>query len=292
MTSVLVTGASGLIGGHLARALFAAGFSVAAVVHRTAGQFPTGVRVVQADLSAPTRALPPAEIIIHAAGATSLDPTRKLSDYVRANVITTQHIVEDAVSMGARRIIYMSSLAVYGQISTPTLDERTPMDQPDAYGTTKYLGELTLRENAQKVQAVIVRLPGVLGEGSFGPWLCKVIRALKANQNVIAYNPDAPFNNLVTLEELTRFVVHSLTVEVCGAETLNLAATEPLPIRDVLRIATGRIGSASRVEFAPSVRHSFTVGTRYISECFGFTPAATRTELERYLDAVDETKAP
>jgi 2-alkyl-3-oxoalkanoate reductase len=170
---VLVTGATGFVGRHLVDALRARGHQVRAL-HRpqTVPDLPTGVEPVSMDLRAPdglAAALEGVDVVIHAAAAKSGD----LHDQFAGTVTTTQHLLAAMRATGVRRLVLVSSFAVYDQAALPSgglLDEDAPLRDPartnDPYGATKRLQEELVEEvAAAEGWSVVVARPGAV----YGP---------------------------------------------------------------------------------------------------------------------------
>src|SRR5258708_19442557 len=141
--AVIVTGATGFIGSHLAQALAAAGEEVRCLVRRPGPvSSPAGSRFYLADFSVSDLAVPNSvcesvDTIYHVAGATRAVST---SAFHEANVAITERLLARATQGGARpRFVYISSQAAAG----PTPEGSSPLteeDQPvpiEAYGRSK-----------------------------------------------------------------------------------------------------------------------------------------------------------
>jgi UDP-glucose 4-epimerase len=174
---VLVTGASGFIGGFLVETGIGKGFSVWAGVRASSSRHNlafAGVYLIELDLSSPAELRAQLEgfkaehgacdYIIHAAGLTKCADK---NDFFRVNEEGTRLFVESlkALDMVPEKFIYLSSLSVFGPVRehlpyTPILD--TDIPQPNtAYGLSKLCAEHFLMEAG--VPYVIMRPTGVYG---------------------------------------------------------------------------------------------------------------------------------
>ena len=146
--SVLVTGATGFTGGHLARYLLQAGERVAVLVRpsseaRAVGLKGAGADVRVADLTdaaAVAAAAHGCDVIYHIA-ATDREPGQGDAAYTRVNVDGTSHVLEGALSAGARRVVHCSTGGVHGHIEHPPADETAPYAPGDVYQRTKLEAE-------------------------------------------------------------------------------------------------------------------------------------------------------
>jgi UDP-glucose 4-epimerase len=285
----LVTGGGGLIGGYLADALVADGHEVVATYRKTLPRLSQGgtprLRLIAMDLAQPWPSVEPVDIVIHAAAHTHLIPDSTAWDYVRSNIIGTLNLIRYAQAVRPRLVILLSTLSVYGQVVVNRLDEATLLNQPELYGATKYVAELAMREAATSVPSLCVRLPGVVGQGYFTPWLGQVVQAASRQEPIRLYNPTALFNNVVHLAELRRFILHVAERGLAGWERVHLAAAEPLPVRTVVDLVVSLLGSRSRIlEERPSAKRvSFIISIERLRRLCGFEPATTTAIVRQYV---------
>ena len=169
---VLVTGATGFTGGHVARALDAAGHTVRVLV-RDAGRVPDrsvlGFDVIQGDLrdaAALTRAVQGVEVLYNIAAiyrqAGVPDQT-----YRAVNAIAVRNLVEAAARAGARRVVQCSTVGVHGDVEHPPANEDAPLRPGDIYQHSKVDGERLAREAAREfgIEVTIARPSGIYGPG-------------------------------------------------------------------------------------------------------------------------------
>lgn len=164
---MLVTGASGLLGGRLAD-LLARGHDVTAVRHRA--PVPPGLAVVDADLLAPDalgplldRARPDA--VVHSAALADPDACERDPDLARrANVLLSLDLARACRARGVRLVALSTDLVLAGDRAWTSED--VPAAPLLLYGRTKLDGESAIL--AEDAEATVLRVALVLGRG-FGP---------------------------------------------------------------------------------------------------------------------------
>jgi UDP-glucose 4-epimerase len=123
MSLIAVTGANGFIGRHVVSAFHSAGLRVRAVVRQAQGsdRFPPGVeqaRVSRIDGSTDWSAiLDGVEAVVHLAGvAHRIGRAERAAreEYQAVNVAGTSRLAEAAATSGTRRVVFLSSIAVFG----------------------------------------------------------------------------------------------------------------------------------------------------------------------------------
>jgi nucleoside-diphosphate-sugar epimerase len=106
-----------------------------------------GVEIVRGDLAdteAIVRAVSGAEVVYHTAAKVSGPGTRK--EFVETNAGGTQRVLEACLQQGVSRVVYLSSIAVYGLAQEGRrIDENTPFDEKpearDSYSHSKILAD-------------------------------------------------------------------------------------------------------------------------------------------------------
>lgn len=180
---VLVTGASGFIGGALARRLHALGADVVALERTPGAGDPLraeGLTVVRGDVTDAARMAEllaeDVEVVFHLAAWLS---GRRPADATRVNVEGTRALAAFAAKAGAQRFVFTSSIAVYGAPGDADVDEQTPVKPfGDPYGDSKIAAEAALWDIAREtgMQTVVVRPGMVYGPESPG-WSVRMIRS-------------------------------------------------------------------------------------------------------------------
>ncbi len=123
MPTVLVTGATGLVGSHVTRLLVERGDRVRVTVRdRSRLDNLEGLDVERVtcdvlDRRAVRRALRGADRLFHIAGMTSLRANRET--VFRVNVQGTRTVLEEALRAGVERVVHVSSVAAIGPASAP-----------------------------------------------------------------------------------------------------------------------------------------------------------------------------
>jgi nucleoside-diphosphate-sugar epimerase len=174
---VLITGAGGFIGEHLVLRLAREGYQVRACVHRRHPEtsVPSEVQMVEGDIrnrSSMKAAASGCEVIVHLAGkAHAIHAVRAdEDDYHAVNVEGTRHVLDGAVAGGTRRIIFFSSVKVFGESSQGCVDESVSPQPVSPYGRSKWEAEQLVNEYSARggLTSSSFRLPMVYGPSHKG----------------------------------------------------------------------------------------------------------------------------
>jgi nucleoside-diphosphate-sugar epimerase len=178
---VLVTGASGFLGGHVAELLSQRGHRVRALVRKTSDRKHLGtlanVELFEGSVEEVERvreAVDGVDAVVHAAG---LVKARDPDEFFTVNVGGTSNLVQAARGRGLKRFVFVSSLEACG----PSADGRpVAADQENpvtAYGRSKLAAEKVVQSAAHELASVILR-PGAI----YGPRDGEILEAFKAIQ--------------------------------------------------------------------------------------------------------------
>lgn len=190
---VLVTGAGGFIGRALCARLAATGVAhVAAMRAVPPREGASAAALALGDFAAVdwTEVLSGVDSIVHLAGHGQV-PRGRAADaatpYIVANVHVTRRIAQAATRSGVRRIVFASSVKVYGETSTPGRPFRAgdAIAPRDVYAHSKAEAETVLRETCRAggVEVIVLRLPLTYGPGVKGNFL-SLLEAIAARRRL------------------------------------------------------------------------------------------------------------
>lgn len=174
--TVLVTGATGFTGGHLAQHLRNCGDLVRALVRPSsrarfdASPLPgKGIVAFEGDLGDPAslqRAVDGVDVVYHIA-ATYREAGQPDAAYRTINVDGTKHLLEASMAAGVRRVVHCSTGGVHGHIAHPPANEDAPFNPGDVYQDTKLEAEQLARRFGDQcgLDVVVARPIGIYGPG-------------------------------------------------------------------------------------------------------------------------------
>ena len=171
-----VTGATGFIGGVVARKLRERGDEVVVLVRSPAKASllrDLGCELVQGavtDEAALRDGLRGADAAFHVAGDYRAGiPRSERPAMYEANVVGTERVLDAAAEAGVPRIVYVSTVNVFGNTRGRVVDETYRRDEADGfltyYDETKYRAHLVAEERMSRGAPVLIAQPG----GVYGP---------------------------------------------------------------------------------------------------------------------------
>ena len=253
--TILVTGASGLVGGTLCQRLARDGVRVRGVMRSPVTTTASGPHAVVGPIDGATdwhHALLTVKAVVHCAARVhvmkdaSTDPA---AAFRTVNVDGTLNLARQAGAAGVRRFVFISSVKVNGE-STPLGMAFTETDSPsaqDAYGQSKLEAELGLHQIAADtgMEVVIIRPPLVYGAGvkaNFAALMHAVQRGWPMPLGAV-HNQ----RSLVALDNLVDFIVTCLTHPKAANQTFLVSDGQDLSTAELVRGLAQAAGVVARL---------------------------------------------
>ena len=235
---VLVTGASGFVGGVVCAELLARGHDVAALVRRP-GSEPPGTEAVRGDLTdgaslraALEQARP--ECVIHLAA--EIAAQRNEAKVREVNVEGTRRLIDACVAAGRPRVVFASTV-VTGDAEGRTLDEDTPLPVQTAYGRSKQECERLLRDSG--LDAVVIRPGHVYGAG--GWYAEEFVKRLRAPGRFAVVGRGDNWWDVVRVEDVAAAIADAAERAPAGS-LYHVADDEPIRYYDFVALTAQALG--------------------------------------------------
>ncbi|MCM1326554.1 MAG: NAD(P)-dependent oxidoreductase [Bacteroidales bacterium] len=245
--TVLITGIGGFVGKNAAKYLIDNGIEVIGVYHKKAPEC-TIRKCFSCDLAGEDIeqyiGSDKIDAVIHFAGQMRGD---KVRDYLDNTIKSTRRLIDYAEKAKIRQFIYISSISAYGE-TLSSVNENSDRINLDDYGMSKYLCERLL-EDAAIEKRMVLRLPRILGKNcdlSY-PWLPKAAQQMLKDETIYYTNPDLLYNNMLYMDDLSKFLLILLDKDMKGFERFVLGAKGRMRIIDILETLKKEISSKSEL---------------------------------------------
>ncbi len=176
--TILVTGASGFLGSYLYSTLIAENYDVLGTsysgnlqkLNMIDPQNSYDIKILDLrNYEEILKVLRCNEIqtIFHIAAIHPRVPVNDPQPLFETNVLGTLNLLHAAIKCDVDRIIYSSSMSVYGNPEYLPVDEEHPKNPTSFYGLSKYYGENLLKyySNQHKINSIVLRFSGIHGYG-------------------------------------------------------------------------------------------------------------------------------
>jgi UDP-glucose 4-epimerase len=275
-TLALVTGGAGFIGSHLVDRLLADGYRV-----RVLDNFSTGKREnlpVSGDLEIITgdvgsfdavhKAMKDVELVFHEAAIASVPKT--IQDPIgsqRTNYQGTLNVLEAARRQGARRVVFASSAAVYGDLPELPKREDMPLKPLSPYAVDKLASEYACQmySHLHGLETVCLRYFNVYGPrqdpGSPYSGVISIFAdRLKKDEQPVIYGDGEQTRDFVYVSDVVAANIKAATVDKAAGRVINIATGREVTLNALLqsmcRILNRKFNPGHEKTRAGDIRHS------------------------------------
>ncbi len=253
MSTIIVTGATGFLGGVLARRLVRDGHKVVAMGRdsvKLAALAQEGMDTRQTDLGTTQPEIPmeKADALVHCAALSS--PWGRRTAFEAANVDGTRTAIQLAREGGARRFVHISTPSLYFRFEDQDgMREDAALPPPvNHYAATKADAEKIVLA-ATDLDPVILRPRGIYGKGDTA-LLPRMLRAATRRALPLMRN-GAAATDLTHVDDVVDAIAAALSASGPSGRVYNVSGGEPVAIRDVVERAAAASGQTVRWRNVP-----------------------------------------
>ena len=247
-----ISGGAGFLGLHLARRLIGDGHEVRSLDLVPLDEPGLDVHELRGDIrddAACRELVEGARVLVHAAAAL---PIRGSREEIRSvNVDGTLTLLSAAAEAGVKRVVFVSSTAVYGVPDKHPIEEDDPLDGVGHYGESKIAAEEVCRAFMRRgLNCVVVRPKTFIGPERLGVFEI-LFDWIRGGRRIYVLGDGSNRYQLLAVEDLVEAIVLAAKKRAAAGETLNVGANEFGTVRSDLQALIDHAGSASRITPIP-----------------------------------------
>ncbi|MEQ9379366.1 MAG: NAD-dependent epimerase/dehydratase family protein [Pirellulales bacterium] len=247
---VLVTGGSGYFGSLLIDSLVPDTNRIRVLDVLDADDRPAEIEFQLGDIRDPAacgRACQETDVVFHCVAQVPLMKTK--AECLDVNANGTRVLLDAALQAGVRKVVYISSSAVYGVPQSVPITEETIPHPAEDYGEAKLAGEGICREFAERgLDITIIRPRTILGHGRLGIMQI-VFEWVREGSNVFVLGRGDNKYQFVHADDLARACIKAAARP--GFALYNVGAAEFGTMRETLEGLIAHAGTKSRVRSLP-----------------------------------------
>jgi UDP-glucose 4-epimerase len=260
---VLVTGAAGFIGSHVAERCLGLGYEVVATDDLSGGyreHVPAGVIWIRGDLRSPDFVaklwdLGPFDHVFHIAAYAA----EGLSHFIRrynyeTNLVASVSLINQSVLQGVKTFVFTSSIAVYGKNQLPMTEELTPMPE-DPYGISKLAVELDLKAAHEMfgLDYIVFRPHNVYGpkqniadryRNVIGIFMSQLLR----DEPMTIFGDGLQTRAFSYIDDVAPIIAGSPKVRGARNRIFNVGAEKPYTVRDLAEYVAKAMGKPCQIK--------------------------------------------
>jgi nucleoside-diphosphate-sugar epimerase len=250
-----ISGGAGFLGLHLSRRLVADGHAVRTldVAPLDEPDLERSVEELRGDVRSARdvrRLVEGADVLVHAAAALPIQASRESIRSV--NVGGTATLLAAAAEAGARRVVLVSSTAVYGVPEVHPIGEDAPLRGVGWYGESKIEAEEVTRDFGRRgLEFTIVRPKTFIGPERLGVFEI-LFDWIRDGRRIYMLGTGENRYQLLAVEDLVDAIVLAAERREAAGETVNVGAGDFGTVRSDLQALIDHAGSTSRLTPVPA----------------------------------------
>jgi UDP-glucose 4-epimerase len=261
----LITGAAGFLGSALSNRLVRAGHSVRGLDDLSTGR-PSAllpeVFLTRGDINDRPKLwtlLQDIDCVFHLAARVSVPESILYPrEYNLVNVGGTVTLMEAMRDVGVRRVVFISSGAVYGEQPVQPLAETTPPNPRSPYAASKVAAEFYVRTIGAlwAIETVILRVFNAYGPGQHlppvhAPVIPNFLRQAYLNGTLVVHGDGSQTRDYVYLDDAVDAMLAAAVELAAVGHILNIGSGVETPTRDLVRLAIETAGGSPEVIYNP-----------------------------------------
>ena len=201
----------------------------------------------------------------------------------KENIAMCKKIDNFCNSNKIKKIIFISAINTYGTIEKKDINENYKPKKPSWYGRSKLEGEKIFLNKKNNYKCICLRVPGIFTKdlSKDHPLIINLIKKLLKNSDIIAYNKNGLFNNIIDTLEIYKIIIIFLKKDRVESGKYNLATRNPIKFSSVIQILKKIFSSKSKIKYIKNKKKPFLINIKKIEKNFNIRISTTYKVLKR-----------
>ncbi len=242
------------------------------------------IKLLHQDLTKPVTFKLSIDAIIHCASKNPLSKVvSDMETIYKKNLKMTKNLIKFSNKNDVKKIIFFSSMDVYGFIEKKIVTENLKPRNSSLYGKSKFFSEKLLNEKKNKFKTISLRIPGVftLDLSRSQPLVINMLKKIMNNETVYAYNLNSDFNNITDTHEIVKLIDIILKKKKIKTSIYNFSASKPIKVIDVINLIKKIFKSKSKIIQKKINKTSFIISNKKITDDFNIKISTTKNIILR-----------
>ena len=263
ISKAVVTGGAGFIGSHICEELIRSGIETVAIDNLYMGKreyVPAGVRFVEMDILDYERvkeAFRGSDVVFHEAARVSIrNSINGFQEDAAVNISGTLNVIQGVIGCGVRKLIYASSMGVYGEAEGLPIKETQALNPISPYGISKLSGEkyCLLMAKFHGFEAVSLRYFNTFGiRQTLTPYVGVItifINKMLEGKPPVIFGDGRQIRDFVSVTDVAHANILAMRHAKNG-EVMNIGSGRGTTVNDIARMVIDCIDPKISAEYGP-----------------------------------------
>ncbi len=208
-----------------------------------------------------------------------------LNKIVNNNIISSYRLIDYINSkLNIEKLIFLSSMSVYGFPLKKKLDRNTKILNPSLYGTLKYLEENIFLSKAKDYSVLCIRLPGILDKEAKHSLIPNLYEDILIDKKIKIFNPNQKFNNVLSSKDLSEFIFLLCKYDRMIKVAFPIAANNPINLINLVHLIKDKLNSNSDIKIMKPNDICRSICNNYVKQTFKYKSKTVIDTLKQYLN--------
>lgn len=259
----VVTGGAGFIGSHITAQLLEKGIETIVVDNFYMGKreyIPKGAYVIEVDIldsERLNRVFRGVDVVFHNAARVSI--RHSITDFyddANVNIMGTVNVIQAVIKNKVKKLIYASSMAIYGDAQYLPIDENHPLHPTSPYGISKLTSEKYCLQMGRffDFEAIALRYFNTYGiKQTLTPYVGVTtifINRLLEGKPPIIFGDGKQIRDFISVEDVAWANILAMEKDL-RSEVVNIGTGKGTSVNEIAQLLIKHIGSRIEPEYAP-----------------------------------------